>query len=99
MAGVASMTASAILYAAADLIERDGWCQHESTDFYGGRCALTAIEDSGGGYASRYATEKFRAFIGGGSIAEWNDDPGQSLVAVVLMLRKAASWLGASESW
>jgi len=32
-----------VLAAAADLLDRDGWCQHEDRDDAGGRCAGWAI--------------------------------------------------------
>lgn len=83
---------SETLTAAAELIERDGWCQYVSTNNEGRRCAVGAINVAAGrDYSnSSYALWAMRQHIGE-SVAQWNDAPERTQAEVVAALREAAA--------
>jgi hypothetical protein len=79
-----------VLNRAADLIELDGWCQHD----YRGR----AIADAMGIPPNWWETPLYleavcalREVTGSYYVSGWNDDPGRRQVEVVRALRTAAS--------
>ena len=84
-----------VLTRAADLIERDGWCQGGSI-VGKKRCAAAAIGDVLATY--RTSTLACRREIVGAllhatglwSIPDWNDEPGRTKEEVVAALREAA---------
>ncbi len=86
-----------VLNAAADLIERDGWCQGR---FIGGvdgreRCVSQAIFDAtlaGPGTVLVFhdARTVFANRIDADTTWAWNDTPGRTRVEVVAALRAAA---------
>lgn len=86
------MTVADVLNGAADLIERDGWCQNTSHGAGGTRCAVAAIRDARplpvGVYTG--ALEWFERTLGCPSAALWNDAPGRTKTEVVAALRAAA---------
>jgi len=75
-----------ILSAAADRIERVGWCQGCFSDDYR-LCAVGAIRESApdGVYAS--ALHFFQTKLGVSNATEWNDDPARTKDEVVRALR------------
>jgi hypothetical protein len=96
--------------AAADLIEKHGWCQGRLKDFEGRYCALGALQAAG---ASEDDLREFNAHAirwldereyGGSSIAgypsvmRWNDAPGRTAAEVTGMLRSAAAALKATQA-
>ena len=95
------MDVAETLDAAADYIEKNGWCQHM---FVAGErtCVLGAIvrtrdlpiaapERLGTGTAIAIApvTDALRRAVGDG-VWEWNDAPGRTAAEVIAMLRAAA---------
>ncbi len=76
-----------ILHAAADRIERDGWCQG-SFEYAGRVCMVAAICDVAGdaflrGEGIIYLEDR----IGTQNLMAWNDDPGRTQEQVVTALR------------
>lgn len=92
-----------ILNAAADLIERDGWCQGAFRR-NGKHCLLGAIAETVAGDArsgfnhilahNDDAREAVRVFLATVQcdlgVPHWNDKPGRTQTEVVAALRKAA---------
>lgn len=89
-----------VLNGAADLIERDGWCQYFYQDPNGCRCLAGAIDDAAGldvSHASRkdeesvtYQARCVVADVVGNNWTSWNDTPGRTQAEVVAALRAAA---------
>jgi hypothetical protein len=82
-----------VLNGAADLIERDGWCQSRYLLETGERCADGAIAVAGNGHhggVRSVARLALRSAIGGESVVIWNDAPGRTKAEVVAALRAAA---------
>lgn len=88
---------STILSAAADLLERDGWCQHV-TKWEGKRCVAMAISDAIDPGPS-LDLEGQRLYDQGiracerqipGAVTIWNDARGRTVEQVCRMLRRAA---------
>jgi hypothetical protein len=84
------------LLAAADLIEKNGWCQRGF--FHGERsCALGAIRrvthlrHNHDNYYS--ATVRLEIQIGMRSVGAWNDQPERTQEEVIAALRKAAYYV------
>lgn len=90
---------------AADLIERDGWCQGVLRTATGEHCALGAIVETiaGGGITDRAlaqsvwtnpdvidARNALYETIGNKTIANWNDEPKRTKTEVVAALRDTA---------
>ena len=80
-----------VLYAAADLIERDGWCQcaryHD-----GRRCALGAIYRypfPAKRVGMHLAVLALEAVVG--DVVDWNDHPERTAAEVITKLREVAT--------
>ena len=96
------MTAVAdVLNGAADLIERDGWCQHRYRSIEGGRCLTRALADAldlplDGLARWRNdplyldAEEALRRITGRYLLTGFNDHPDRTEAEVVAALRAAA---------
>lgn len=86
-----SQDLAAVFTAAADLLERDGWCQGEYEDGEGRRCAAGAISCVTTGDDDAYALARgaLRAATNG-RIAIWNDDPARTKAEVIGLLRDLA---------
>jgi len=97
------MNAQEILNSAADLLEKDGWCQGYPNNALGQRCALGAIWDvEHYGPEAGQAEDLVRQLITkkryGGTvsatyplaISTWNDQPGRTAQEVIAVLREAA---------
>jgi hypothetical protein len=94
------MTPREVLLAAAELLERDGWCQGQLWDERGRRCASGAILFSSLGVPptpNPDLVDSARVMLFGHcpkdvlSIPHWNDSPGQTAENVIATLRRAAS--------
>jgi len=89
------MTTCEILLKAADLIERDGWCQGadlKQVDGKPARCAERAIEEFL--TSRRKFWEVMRALrnhVTVNTVWEWNDAPGRTKEEVIAGLRGAAA--------
>lgn len=94
------MTIPHVLRAAAERIERDGWCQGKPTD--GTRCcAVRAIVMAGeSSFGTSLAIEAVRDFIGCNTygVIHWNDTPGRTVDEVLAALRSAADAVERGES-
>jgi hypothetical protein len=102
-----TFTAADLLDRAADLLERDGWCQGTSYGPDGGMCLLAALQAAradliwgeGGkrGAGADQAASLYRrahdavADAIGGDITEWNDGIDTSMADVLDLLRALAS--------
>lgn len=76
---------------AADLIERDGWCQGLGRDADGSRCAAVALHDAQADrLVWRGAYRALKARVGTRLVVDWNDTPGRTQAEVVAALRAAA---------
>ena len=91
MTGVAD-----VLNGAADLIERDGWCQGTFRDG-GARCASRAIGDAAENTKNPHGPDWsdaahicLRKLTGHWFVSGWNDKPGRTKAEVVAALRAAA---------
>lgn len=78
-------TVQRVLDEAADLIEREGWWQRGGGE--DGYCPITALGTlpHRAGLLALAMTE-LRARVGG-SIIEWNDEPGRTKAEVLALLR------------
>lgn len=83
-----------VLNGAADLIERDGWCQHEWNDKDGRRCIAAAIAEKAGvgaPYERAIRTVAFHPGVDAGlKVIDWNNASGRTQDEVVAALRAAA---------
>ena len=78
----------AVLDAAADLLERDGWCQDTFFDYKGRRCIRRAIGDCGPTRSLRYqAANIVRERVDSMFLTEWNDAKGRTAAEVIAALR------------
>ncbi len=85
-----------MLLDAADLLERDGWCQQAYQDGDGHHCALGAL-DAVVGMAElktidwvAFSKANERLFGAVGQITHWNDARGRTAEEVISTLRKIA---------
>lgn len=86
-------SAADVLERAAELLERDGWCQRQLHHCDGSRCVRGAIIDAAleVGEGSLPPSEWLRRHLGAKrSLPEWNDDPGRTADEVIAKLREAA---------
>ena len=85
-----------VLNGAADLIERDGWVQHQPRGEGGELCVVRALGDAIGGAtpwrSDLYdaATAALRETTGAFLMSAWQDQPGRTQAEVVAALRAAA---------
>lgn len=86
------------LLAAAELLERDGWCQGHFKNKVGQRCLRGALiaATANDGYINTKrlveATEAIEAAHDGRFYgATWNDRPGRTADEVIALLREAAA--------
>lgn len=90
-----------VLNGAADLIERDGWCQRKYRGADGEHCVTDALMraagtkpgDTGSGAQLDLYSDACLAvypFTGGWGLPSWNDTPGRTKAEVVAALRAAA---------
>lgn len=97
------MSATAdVLNGAADLIERDGWCQHRPRGCDGERCADNALRvavgvRSDGAYVFVEARGALLDKVGYLNITTWNDSFRRTKAEVVHALRSTASRVAATE--
>ena len=85
-----------VLNGTADLLEKDGWCQFHSGDYYEGpRCLDSALAYfASEGFAAYWlAHEALRSRIG--ILSNWNDVDGRSEGEVLALLRETATFLDA----
>ena len=89
------MTIKEVFAKAADILERDGWCQGRYVDRFGRRCMAGAILSAGTGYAGGDWTSKERKFADefGWDLdwARWNDTKGRTQDEVIAKLRELAA--------
>jgi hypothetical protein len=77
-----------ILFAAADLIKRNGWCQHSFQNGVGETCAAGAIKAvAAGSYPA--ALRLFQLRLGVEHVGRWNDDPARTKEEVIAALEAA----------
>jgi hypothetical protein len=83
----------AVLLAAADLLETEGWRQdHGDTDGHGPRCAAGALD------AMKFTHELLKVVQAKKAVYDdlawpitwWNDTPGRTAAEVIAELRKVA---------
>ena len=90
-----------VLNGAADLLEREGWCQGQYRNVDGRRCLARALADALdlplNGPANWHhnplydaAALALKQVTGRHFIAMWNDEPGRTQAEVVAALRAAA---------
>jgi hypothetical protein len=87
------MTPSQVLLAAADLLERDGWCQGTLRDGIGRHCtngAINAVTLVYMGDPFSGAWKLLYSLLDRTSVTAWNDAPWQTAENVIATLRKAA---------
>ena len=79
----------AVLDAAADLLERDGWCQNLPEDCEGRRCMRAAIHDVTHGAPDLYysALATLRQRLGTPWLTDWNDKERRRKGEVIAALR------------
>ena len=75
---------------AADLLERDGWCQHAPMDERGRRCLINAVYSVGDYMACRDAERQIKLFIDKPHLSWWNDTDGRTKEQVIAVLRGCA---------
>ena len=79
-----------VLWEAADLIETNGWMQHEDHTKEGW-CIVGAIHHFHASINSTtFAEKQVSAALSAESIEEWNDDPLRTKSSVVAKLREVA---------
>ncbi len=98
-------TAGEILLAAADIIERDGWCRHRLQDPLGRMCLYGAIiraaneRNRCSAFPEGFGIKRLEKYLFAGdkhpalNIADWNDQVCNSKEEAVQALRRAA-WSG-----
>lgn len=90
-----------VLNGAADLIERDGWCQNQYRSVDGGRCLTRALADAldlplNGPALWQHnplyldAEAVLQHVTGRWTIVGFNDEPGRTKAEVVAAIRAAA---------
>ncbi len=81
-----------VLNGAADIIERDGWCQGPPQPGLGPVCAGVAIMRSTRSVSLQVAAQqKLQSVTHCWSPSRWNDEPGRTKAEVVSALRTAAT--------
>jgi hypothetical protein len=83
----------AVLLAAADLLETEGWTQGRlHTEGRGPRCVIGALNVMQQRYPDAQVTRATEAVYGdlAQSITWWNDTPGRTAAEVIAELRKVA---------
>lgn len=84
------MNVSQVLWKAAKIIERDGWCQNTLVDPRGRVCILGALNKAETDYATRWGSESpyefLRPLIGESYIAGWNNARDRTAEEVIDML-------------
>lgn len=80
------MTPADVLDAAADLLDRDGWCQGTGHMPSGQRCVENAL-DSIDPFSSDPSRALYRVV---GPVVTWNDTPGRTQEEVTSTLRRVA---------
>ncbi len=86
-----------VLFDAADLLERRGWCQKHLVDIKGRRCIIGAMTDVWNVCKHwdmsvvAQAQNKLTEIVG--PVVEWNDAEGRTKEEVVGILRYAAALL------
>lgn len=92
------MTAREVLLKAAEVLERDGWRQHDAGFVGQPRCVLGAMRQAclpelpGGAFADAQGALHSFIYDRGHScgIVVWNDSPGRTADEVIAALRAAA---------
>ena len=81
-----------LLMAAADYIEKHGWCRHAARNQTGAVCMMGALLDVRGNLQPEYglAIDRVRRACGGIDIVNWNDRLCSSKQAAAAVLRAAA---------
>ncbi|AXN53447.1 hypothetical protein HOT81_gp029 [Gordonia phage Fryberger] len=83
----------------ADILERDGWCQHEAHNEAGNHCALGALEVAAGEmYGDKYLNHYPRVYLkvtkgidpDFHSVPAWNDTKGRTAQEVIDQYRALA---------
>jgi hypothetical protein len=85
-----------VLLDAADLLERDGWCQHHFRNEKGHRCVIEAIgaaTDHKPLLRDKARYQLAQALPGSLSIIEWNDAHSRRKSQVIKKLREVARGL------
>ena len=83
-----------IMLKAADLLEKDGWCQHHLSNNEGAHCVRGALMEFGSAYVVLQAEQRLKA-IGipcddWYGIVSWNNAPERTAEEVINALRAAA---------
>lgn len=98
------MTESDVLEKAADLIERDGWCQGGDGRDGKCRCMMVAIADASDSAPPprlslwQRTRDAIWGYLGVTSGAKWNDAPERTAAEVIAALRSAAAKLRTTET-
>jgi len=90
------MTGEELLARAADLLEREGWCQGVLRTREGHHCMLGALEEVGLGCAEVLFDQVIPAItaeLGGENLVRYNDTFGRTAEEVITTLRNAKRWL------
>lgn len=77
------------LLAMAQYIREHGWCQF---NYFtpSGRACVAGAKIGTIGYGRSVGMDKFRDYIGGGSVSYWNDAPDRTVEQVISALEAAA---------
>ncbi len=78
---------SRTLRRAADMIERQGWCQGQWADKHGRVCIMGALGDTESDPAAFCAACHRLSTHLGQRLSMWNDEPGRTKDEVLAMLR------------
>ncbi len=91
------MTAAEVARKAADLLERDGWCQGRLVGNKGDHCILGALDAVDPSEDARFlkATSDFILRVKG-AVTLWNDAPERTANEVIALLRQVATELEGS---
>ena len=81
----------ALFAKAADLLERDGWCQGTLMDADGKRCGAGALIGSTNGNDYWDAVNEIRRAVGTHRVSTWNDAPERTADEVIALFRKLAA--------
>lgn len=81
----------AILSRAADLLEREGWCQGQSKNFEGRYCVLGAVDKVARPVERHAAVQELRRRLDAAYVHEWNDTRGRTLTEALAVLRQGES--------
>ncbi len=89
------MTAAEVARKAADLLERDGWCQWNLCSDNGEHCLAGALMDTDPDTwyrVTRFVGER----VGTPYVTDWNDEPERTAHEVIALLRQVAAELEGS---